>query len=260
MRIVKYLITAIGPVVLAWILGFISLPENTHFLDYSHGGTELLNLNEELKKEVKVLVGGDEKEQLSLYSVHFINEGDKHLGATKISFKLEGLKPGSELIASSLQGPENYPKSSITKNKDGITFGLDHVNRAGDQARNYFAASFLFSGDIPENIEPISHDKGVEFRPASENTKDEWLAGVIYIGALLAYIWFFWWINKKSNLKLEEKMEKYHQALSVYLSNSFDISQQETMAAVEKIENIRNQSYRQPGFVKKFLRRMVEEP
>ena len=137
-----------------------------------------------MKKEVKILVGTDEKNHLSLYSIRFLNKSSKHFGSSKVSFKIEGVSEGSELIGSSLQGPENYPNSSIIKEVNGsgeTVYTLDYINRAGDQARNYFTASFLFSGKNPENIEPISHNQGLVFRLASENTRDKWLAGVIVL-------------------------------------------------------------------------------
>lgn len=262
MRPIKYIITAIGPVLLVWLLGFVKLPESTYFLDYSRGGSELLKLNDELKKGVKVFVGKDEKEQLSLYSVHFINKSEKHYGKMELSFLIEG-KAGTELIASALQGPENYPKDSITKKSETskeITFILDHINRAGDQPRNYFTASFLFSGGSPEAITPISHEKGVEFRPASENTRKEWRVGVIFIGALITYIWFLWWISKKSNLKLEEKKSKYFHNLKQYLSEKLSIESEPADEIVNKIQKIQDDAYKSPGLIKKFIRRMVEEP
>jgi hypothetical protein len=132
MRFIKYIITATVPVILAWMLGFIKLPETTYYLDYSVGSSKLLDLNDELKRDVKVLVGSDEKDQLSLYSVHFINKSGKHFGKSKITFKINGIPKGSELIASSLQGPENYPDSSIIKKIDGsgeVIYSLDYINR-----------------------------------------------------------------------------------------------------------------------------------
>lgn len=262
MRFVKYLIAAGGPVVLAWVLGFVTLPEATHFLDYSRGGSELLGLNEELKKEVKVLVGGEEKDQLSLYSVHFVNKSGRHHGETRLSFNIEGIEAGSELIASSLQGPENYPQASIYKEREsesGVTFVLDHVNRSGDQARNYFTASFLFSGDPPMEITPISHEKGIEFRPASENTRDVWITGVVFIGVFVAYVWFLWWVSKKSNLKLKDKRDKYRKKLHAYISDEFDADPEEASGIVDDVERIRNESYRQPGLIKRFVRGMVDD-
>jgi len=262
MRALKYVVTATGPVILAWLLGIIKLPESTSYLDYSRGGSELLNLSGELKKEVKVLVKSEEKEKLSLYSIHFINKSDKHYGQTKVSFRIEGVKPGSELIASSLQGPENFPQSEIVKkieNNGEVTFVMDHINRAGSQARNYFTASFLFSGAAPEKIDPISNEKGIEFRPASDNPIDKWIAGTIYIGAFLSYIWFLWWINRRSNLKLEEKRMRYREEISNYLEENLNLSSSESSKILVSMEKIRDKVYKQPGIIKRFIRRIVEE-
>ncbi len=262
MQSIKYLITAIGPVLLAWLLGVVKLPESTSFLDYSRGGSELLNLSEELKKEVKVFVGKDEKERLSLYNVQFINKSPKHYGKMKISFDIEP-KDGTELIASGLQGPENYPSNSISKTSEmqnEVTFIVNHINRAGNQPRNYFTASFLFSGITPEVITPISHEKGVEFRPASENTRVKWIGRVIFIVVLIGYIWFLWWINKKTNIKQEEKNAKYKQKLKEYLIVNLAVDSDKTNELVQEVENIRDEVYKPPGVIKRFIRKMVEEP
>lgn len=264
MRSIKYIIAALGPVLLAWVLGIVNLPESTYFLDYSRGGSELLNLSDELKKEVKVLVGknNDKKEKLSLYNVHFINKGTKHLGKTKISFVIDD-KDGTELIASTLQGPENYPKGSISRvpgNKSEISFVVDYINRSGNQARNYFTASFLFSGSAPETVTPISNEKGIEFRPASENTRDEWIVGTIFTIGLVLYIWFLWFVNKKSNIKLEEKNNKYKAKLNDYFAEKLGVESKDSIKYINEIEAIRDSVYKPPGAIKKFIRKMVEEP
>lgn len=264
MRSIKYIIAALGPVLLAWILGIVNLPESTYFLDYSRGGSELLDLSDELKKEVKVLVGksNDTKEKLSLYNVHFINKGTKHLGKIKVSFAIED-KDGTELIASTLQGPENYPKGSISRassNKNEIAFVIDYINRSGSQARNYFTASFLFSGSAPEAITPISNEKGIEFRPASENTRDEWIVGITFTVGLVLYIWFLWFINKKSNIKLEEKNNNYKAKLKDYFSEELGMASEDSIRYINEIEAIRDKVYKPPGVIKKFIRKMVEEP
>ena len=262
MRSIKYLITAIGPVLLAWLLGIVKLPESTSFLDYSRGGSELLNLSDELKKEVRVFVGKDEKEKLSLYNVQFINKSPKHYGKMKISFDIES-KDGTELIASGLQGPENYPNNSISKKSETqqeVTFIVNHINRAGNQSRNYFTASFLFSGIAPEVIRPISHEKGVEFRPASENTRVKWIVRVIFIGVIIGYLWFLWWLIKKDNIKQDEKNTKFKQKLKEYLLEKLSGDSGITDKLVQEIESMRNEVYKPPpGVIKRFIRKMVEE-
>lgn len=264
MRSIKYIIAAIGPVLLAWILGVVNLPESTYFLDYSRGGSDLLDLSDELKKEVKVLVGKDNntKDKLSLYNIHFINNGTKHLGKIKVSFVIEN-KDGTELIASTLQGPDNYPKSSISRlpsNKNEIIFLIDYINRSGNQARNYFTASFLFSGSAPETITPISNEQGIEFRPASENTKNEWIVGTTFTVVLILYFWFLWFVNKKSNIRFEEKNNNYKAMLKDYFSEEMGISNEDTINYINDIEAIRKKVYKPQGVIKKFIRKMVEEP
>ncbi|MEQ1635955.1 MAG: hypothetical protein ABL903_04635 [Methylococcales bacterium] len=259
MRIVIYLISVILPVLLAWLLGYVQFPESTYFLDYSRGGSDILNLDEELKKNIVVLVGGNKKEKLSLYSVHFINESLKHHDKIDISFVIDP-KDGTELIASTLQAPENYPKDSIKKisaTQNEVKFSLDHVNRAGNQARNYFTASFLFSGSAPVSITPESHEKGVEFRLASENTKN-----IAYISIFIFYITFFcflWWITKKMNLKLEEKSIVYKQNLKKYLSENLLINIELLDSSVQEIERIHDQAYKPSGFIKKSIKSWLKE-
>ena len=144
-RIVIFIITALGPVLLAWVLGLIKLPDSVYYLDYSSGGSELLKVSDELKKEVRIFVGKDEKQDLSLYSVHFINESSKNFDGMKVEFEIESDK-GTELITVQMQGPENYSSGVINKvsqyNKR-VVYEIDYLNRAGDYDRNYFSVNFL---------------------------------------------------------------------------------------------------------------------
>lgn len=260
-RLFKYGITALGPVFLAWILGIFTLPESTFFLDYSSGGSELMDLSDELKKKVRVFVGKEQKEKLSLYSVHFINRSAKHFEKMEVSFLIDS-KNDTELIASTLHGPENYPDGLIHKESEGkneIVFVLDHINRAGTQPRNYFTASFLFSGAPPDGITPISHAKGIEFRPANENTKDIWLMGLMGGTFLVLYIWFIWWITKRSNIKLAEKKELYAHELRIFLQKEFALTQERAASILQEIERVRDRVYKSPGVIRKFIRKMVEE-
>ena len=264
MRYIKYVIVALGPVLLGWLLGIVNLPERTYFLEYSRGGAELLDLSDELKKEVKVIVGkdNDTMEKVSIYNVHFINRGTEHLGKIKVSFVIEG-RGGTELIASTLQGPENYPKSSISRvagTKDEISFVIDHINRAGDQSRNYFTASFLFSGSAPEAITPISNEKGVEFRPSSENTKNVWIIAIMAIVIFGFYIWFLLLVSKKANIRIEEKKGKYRAKLKDYFSDNLNIAVEDSEKHIDEIELIRERVHSTPGVIKTFIRKMVEEP
>ena len=137
---------------------------------------------------------------------------------------------------------------------------IDYINRSRNHARSYFTASFLFSGSAPETITPISNEKGIEFRPVSENTRNEWILGTIFTIGLVLYIWFLWLVSKKSNIKFEEKNNTYKIKLKSYFSEKCGISNEDSIKYINEIETIRNKVYKPPGAIKKFIRKMVEEP
>lgn len=260
-KIITLAITAVGPVLLVWVLGLIKLPDSVFYIDYSRGGSELLNVSDELKKEVRIFVGEDEKKDLSLYSVHFINESSKNFDEIEIEFKIEGFKD-TELITTLMQGPENYSSSAMHKksqSNESVFYSLDYMNRAGDYDRNYFLVNFLFAGKPPKKITPISNGVGVEFRPSSENNRGEVVVIIMFSVGIVAYIWLLLWGIRRTNEKLKENESVFFVALSEHIEDEFGLEKDLAKSQAENIQNIRDGVFKKEGIIKKYLRKVVSE-
>jgi len=260
-KIVSLAITALGPILLAWALGLIKLPDSVYYLDYSRGGSELLNMSAELKEKVKLFVGKDEKEGLSIYNVHFINESYRNVDDLTVEFIIEG-EIGTELISVLIKGPENYSEDLITKVSESnkkVVYKLRYINRSGDYERNYFSVNFLFSGKPPKNITPISKKLGFEFRLSNSNYQQEMVAIIFVVVLLFIYVWFFWWLIKRGNRKFKEKEGKYIDFLSLYLEDEYGVEKNKAIISAEEIRDLRGKAFSRESVVKKLLKSLVSE-
>lgn len=259
--LIKYVTIAIFPVVIGWLLGYFKLPDEMVYLDYSVTSSELLQIDSHLRKEVSIQVDEKEVPELYLYSLHFINESNQHLGKTKISLVVEsGGK--SELISTSLKGPKGYSPNFIHKidslDKNTIVYELELINIAGNQSPDYFTANFLFAGALPNAVIPASHTKGTEFRPF-EQAKNEWIAGTLFATFFAVYIAFLWWLNKRFDAKLEAKKDIFKLNVRKLFTETYKFDDQQSEAISIAVEEQRKQAFHPPGWLKRKLREIAND-
>ncbi|MCG6312814.1 hypothetical protein K6U52_05845 [Vibrio vulnificus] len=257
----KYLSVSLAPVVLAWGLGYLKVPESTAYLDYTVTTSELLQIDTSLRKDMSITVGENDVSELFLYSLHFINESGKNFSKTKISFQVEN-SDASQLISTSFKGPKNYSPSLIseipTKNKDQVSYELELINIASESNSNYFTANFLFAGELPISVLPTSHSVGTEFRPHA-NTDEKWLTRFGATIAVLLYAAFFWWMNKKMDAKYDEKKNVFKKNMTVWFNEKLELSDEKAKEYADQVEKERTNAFVSPSWMKKKLQAILRD-
>lgn len=252
---------AIGPVLVAWALGFFKLPETTAYLDYSITSSELLQMDSSLRKEVSVLVDQNEVSELYLYSLHFVNNSGRNFGKTKVSLHITP-SDDSELISTSFKGPENYSASLINKLESGekhlIIYELDLINIAGEQSPDYFTANFLFAGGLPLSVIPTTHNSGTEFRPF-QDSKNQWFGVLVLVTTVFSYFAFLWWMNKRFDAQFDAKKGEFKLSVESWFSNHFEMDANQCKQFSEAIEAQRKQVFHPPGWIRRKLKQLTSE-
>lgn len=259
--LIRYVGVALGPVLLAWALGYFKLPETTAYLDYSTSSSRLLQIDSSLRKNVSISVGDEEVSELFLYSLHFINDSGKNFPKTKVSFQVHP-SDSSQLISTSLKGPENYSQSLIsevaTSNQNRIAYTLEMINIAGDQNPDYFTANFLFAGQLPESILPTTHSVGTEFRPYTDS-KNQWLVGFGFLVFISLYIYFLFWMNKRFDAKFDAKILKFKEKLSIWFSEELLLDDETSSQYADLVEKKRKETFNPSGWLKRKLKEILNE-
>ncbi|ELI5382490.1 hypothetical protein CGG78_22925 [Vibrio parahaemolyticus] len=259
--LIKYIVVALGPVLLAWGLGYFKLPETTAYLDYSTTSSRLLQIDSSLRKNVSISVGNEEVSELFLYSLQFINDSGKNFPKTKVSFQIQP-NESSQLISTSLKGPENYSQSLIsevaTNNQNQIAYTLEMINIAGEQNPDYFTANFLFAGQLPDSILPTTHSVGTEFRPY-KNSANQWLVGFGFVIFISLYVYFLFWMNKRFDAQFDAKKLEFKQKVQEWLSKELALGEEQSYQYADFIEAKRKETFHPGGWLKRKLKEMLSE-
>ena len=255
-KILIYIATAIVPVFLTWALGYVKAPDSVDLLDYSAGGTELINSKDQLTSSLKMQVGNKPIEQLSIYNIRFANNSSKNLQRVQIEFKIKA-PASSELVASAIKGPQDYSDALIKKvneTKISATYTIDFINVATKGSRDYFTASFLFSGQPPETITPVSLSPSIGFIDAKENSKADIIATLVISLFVLLYSAFIWWVIVSGKREGKVKREKFEQELISYLSAKFSLSPEQAAERTKELIVLNDSVFKPESRFKKWIR------
>lgn len=218
-KVLGYVLTALVPVLFAWALGYAKLPDSVDLLDYSAAGAELINSKEQLASTLKIEAGSKRVEKLSIYHVRFKNNSSRNLQNVRVEFKIK-TAPDGELVASVIKGPQDYSDSlvkKISESRDSATYTIDFINVSNKSSRDYFTASFLFSGDVPESVAPVSLSPGIAFIDAKENNKEDTVFIIIVVFLAIVYGAVVWWVITHGNKEGRVRRAKYEQEVIDYL-------------------------------------------
>ena len=258
-RLFPYLgaiLVAIFPVFLTWALGYWKAPDSVDLVDYSSSGTELINSQEKLTSSLKIQANDKSVEKLSIYNVHFINRSSKNLKNIQIEFKIKSAL-GSELVASAIKGPENYSESLIKKigeSKSSATYTIAFMNVVKKRSSDYFTASFLFSGQPPDSIIPVSLSPNVEFIDAKNNSKADVIAIIGVVLIVFVEVIFIWWLIYRGNKEGRIRREQFEDSIGTYLSLRFRLPLGQAEHGAKEIAILKDIIFKPEGRLKKWIK------
>lgn len=260
-KFLAYIATALVPVFLAWALGYVKIPDSVDFIDYSASGAELINSQEQLTSSLKIQAGDKPIEKLSIYNIRFANNSSKNLQKVQIEFKISA-PLGSELIASTINGPQDYSDSLVKKigeSKKSVTYTIDFINVTTKSSRDYFTASFLFSGPPPEVVIPISLSPSIGFVDAKENSKTNILATSIMIILLVFYIAFIWWAISSGKKEGKIRQEKFKKEMINFFSSNFSLSNEIASEKAKEVLSLKDSVFKPETRLKKWFKNWLSE-
>lgn len=255
-KIITYIATAIVPVFLTWALVDVKAPDSVDHIDYSSGGTELINSKEQLTSSLKIQAGDKPVEKLSIYNIRFANNSSKNLQKLQVEFKIKA-PPGSELLASAIKGPQDYSDSLIRKvneSKSAATYSFEFINVAPNISRDYFTASFLFSGEPPESITPVSLSPSVGFIDSRENNKVDIIATAIIITFLFLYLAFIWWAIASGKKEGRARQEKFEQEVASHLNAKLSLPGDQATQITKELMVLKDSIFKPDSRLKKWLK------
>lgn len=261
-KIFTYIATALIPVLLTWTLGYFKVPDSVDLVDYSAGGAELINSQEQLTSSLKIQVGDRSVEKLSIYNVRFSNNSSKNLQKVQVEFKINA-PSNSELVASAVKGPQDYSDSLIKKvseSKYSATYTFDFINVATKNSRDYFTASFLFSGPPPEFITPVSLSPSIGFVDAKENSKADIIVGAVIGIFILLYSALIWWAISTGKKEDKIKQQKFEQVLIPHLASKFSLPHDLAVERTQELVALKDSVFKPENRIKKWLKGWVILP
>lgn len=255
-KLITYIATAIVPVFLTWALGYVKAPDAVDLIDYSSGGTELIDSQEKLTSSLKIQANNKPVDKLSIYNVRFANNSSRNLQKVQIEFKIK-VAPDGELVASAIKGPQNYSDSLIKKvgeSKTSATYTIEFMNVATKNSSDYFTASFLFSGPPPESIIPVSLSPSVGFIDAKDNSKADIVVSTILASLVLAYIAFIWWAISSGRKEGKVRQEKFEKGVTSYLAANFSLTAEQAGKKTKELLVLKDSIFKPESRIKKWAK------
>lgn len=254
-----FIITNTVLIIIAWSLNMIHLPDNIKHIDYFIESNQMIDTTKEPNLELQIINNGKIVKKLKSYKLYFINRSSSHLENINIEIPLN-IPKSTQLVSFSISTPKDFSsrnsKIDLVDNNTLIC-NFNYINRAEGTVEDLYYINMIFSNNDEEiQIVPIINNKGIKFRPISDNKKSSIIAILIILAVIIAYILLLSILFRIDKKNLVKKDSRYKEELINLLSSENYKNTPEIVG--NKIIELRKRVYKTPNKLKVALKKLLE--